>query len=583
VLSEPIDVNHIARLNAADDLTLIDDDSKAMFRYQLLSQVQVLGRPIHEVVQAFGTNYSFYHRAEQRYRVDGVLGLKDRAAGRPLGAASVATAVLQERIQTIKKSPEFKKAGCRRVTRRLRELYPDDPVSERTVSRVMGQLKLARPRRRHVEEADGDDHPQAPITVTVDHQDQVVTRHGAAFVMVPYLEQVLTPLVDDLMPSRSLGLPPAQLAWLYGFERLVGGQNIHRQREQQDPASVFAANLDRYPVEATLQQALHLAPDLNTQHQIALRQGQRYQAWGLVQGKCLAIDPHMIAYYTDRKIPCGWHSLRQKRLPGFRPHYVHDLDTDAPFYVHLFPANDRRSQRLPELLDQLAHVLGPGKPAELYFDSEFASVDTALQLDKRGIKFCFPLGEQCNLPALRAKLSYEPYDERRLIGQSTFHYGRFPKALVLIDVWAPDKKKRPHYSYASNHWDLKAIEIVNRFRLHWRVENMLKDDKYGLATDHLPGGQPEKVMAHLLICMALHDALILFQRDLGAHHHKAQIATLQNRFFNRLAHLNRQVHRLVIQFLERFRGQSLLGSVMTRFAERTFVSLGHRSIEMAFI
>ena len=112
---------------------------------------------------------------------------------------------------------------------------------------------------------------------------------------------------------------------------------------------------------------------------------------------------------------------------------------------------------------------------------------------------------------------------------------------------------------------------------------MLKDDKYGLATDHLPGGQSEKVMAHLLICMALHNALILFQRDLGLQHQKAQIATLQNRFFNRLAHLNRQVHRLAIQFLERFRGQSLLGSVMTRFAERTFVSLGHRSIEMAFI
>jgi hypothetical protein len=583
VLSEPIDVSRIAKLDPADDLALIADDPRAMLRYQLLSQVEVLGRPIHEVIQAFGTNYSFYHRAEQRYRDGGVLDLEDRPAGRPVGTVSVATPVLKERIRAIKESPEFKEAGCRRVTRRLRKLYPDDPVSERTVSRVMGQLKLARPRRHHTQGGDEGGHPQVPITVTVDHQNQVVTRHGAAFVMVPYLEQVLNPLVDELMPSRSLGLPPAQLAWLYGFERLVGGQNIHRQWEQQDPASVFAANLGHYPVEATLHQALHLAPDLDTQHQIALRQGQRYQAWGLVQGKCLAIDPHMIVYYTDRKIPCGWHSLRQKRLPGFRPHYVHDLDTDAPFYVHLFPANDRRSQRLPELLDQLAHILGPGKPEELYFDSEFASANTALLLDKQDIKFCFPLGEQRNLPALRAKLDYEPYDERRLIGQTTFHYGCFPKPLILIDVWAPDKKKRPHYSYASNHWDLRAIEIVSRFRLHWRVENMLKDDKYGLATDHLPGGQPEKVMAHLLICMALHDALILFQRDLGAHHHKAQIATLQNRFFDRLAHLHREAHRLAVQFLERFRGQSLLESLMTRFAQRTFVSLGHRSIEMAFI
>ena len=212
MLNESVNVSHIAKLDAADDLTLIADDAKAVFRYQLLSQVQVLGRPIHEVVQVFDTNYSFYHRAEQRYRAAGVLGLKDQSAGRPPGAASAAIAVLKERIQTIKRSPEFKKAGCRRVTRRLQELYPDDPVSERTVSRVMGQLKLARPRHRHDEEEDGGDHPQSSITVTVDHQDQVVTRHGAAFAMVPYLEQVLTPLVNDLMPRLSSRRAVSRLA-----------------------------------------------------------------------------------------------------------------------------------------------------------------------------------------------------------------------------------------------------------------------------------------------------------------------------------------------------------------------------------
>jgi len=82
VLSKSTDVGCIAKLDPTDDLTLIADDPKAMLRYQLLSQVKVLGQPIHEAVQAFGTNYSFYHRAEQKYRDDGVLGLKDRPAGR---------------------------------------------------------------------------------------------------------------------------------------------------------------------------------------------------------------------------------------------------------------------------------------------------------------------------------------------------------------------------------------------------------------------------------------------------------------------------------------------------------------------
>lgn len=321
---------------------------------------------------------------------------------------------------------------------------------------------------------------------------------------------VLAQFIDDLgicealqvyAPKRGEGGEITNLVLLNVCRILAGYETVGHPNGNSDRSVAIAAGLGVFPGKTALYDGF---VDLKFEHLQALRNdvAARARDLGLIRGERIAQDFHFKEFYGNQpeaeEIGKGPNSSGDI-CPGFRPHVIWDLDTDVLINIAFCNGSSRATRIVREFCEKnLYPILGRDAIREIYMDSEYTSfpvidyfvVDEFSQVD---VIMCLKRNKRVDqlMREVVCDAQWEDFGKEYEITGKRFDLKTLPKVLHL--VVKRNKKTGDVRCFGTTFQDLSDLEVLERYRLRWPIENGLKDLIHSYFIDHILGKDPEKI------------------------------------------------------------------------------------------
>jgi hypothetical protein len=355
---------------------------------------------------------------------------------------------------------------------------------------------------------------------------------------------LLAPFVNDLGiiqafetygPLRLRGKDMSNLALLNIMRILAGYRQINHLSNNRDRSVALASGIGIFgshskfyenTIEFKFDHLNNLRCDLVA----------RAKELAIIEGKKIAFDFHFKEFYGSHAEENGIGHGPDKSgrlVPGFRPHVVWDLAENVIINMAYYQGAARSPSIIREFCEQnVFPVLDKKAIEEIYMDSEYTK-ESDLQYFKvhecknSDVYICLKQNKQIQkliAPALLEMKGWEEHeknDERKMISVVLPKTGLPLKIVILRDRLEKDHIR----CFGTTKETIEDMELLNKYRYRWNIENGLKDLVYSYFADEMFGHDPEKIEFEFYCIMTARLAYEHFLKTLGGQYLKKDDGT----------------------------------------------------------
>ncbi|MBC8553589.1 MAG: transposase [Candidatus Brocadiales bacterium] len=372
--------------------------------------------------------------------------------------------------------------------------------------------------------------------------------------MAPFVSNLgIVQALELYGPKKLRGKELTDLVILNIMRILAGYRRINHLSNYRDRSVAFASGIGLFGsssrfYEKTTEFKFDQLHDLRCD--LVLR-GKEIE---LIQGMKVAFDFHFKKFFGSNSAEKGIGKGPDKAgnmVPGLRPHIAWDLATNVIINIAYYHGGVRAPSITKTFCEQnIFPMLDPLAIEEIYMDSEYTKeadihyfkeirctngdVYICLRKNRQIINFITPA-----LNDIDGWENHDSDDERKAI---TVTLPKTGLPLVIVILRKKDRKPKDDGNvrcFGCTDTKQSSLNILNKYRYRWIIENGLKDLVYSYFADEMYGYDPEKVEFEFYCIMAARLAYESFLKTLGGESYNKQdgnkinLGTMRNLLFER--------------------------------------------------
>ena len=215
------------------------------------------------------------------------------------------------------------------------------------------------------------------------------------FLFAPLIQNLkLCELVGGLGLTKKGGYSLFHYLLLDVNRKLLGVENINQLDTITDPSLALASGLVQLPAASTTHKNLFRFDEPSV-FKLMENLSRRAVDLGLVMGRKIAIDFHIIEYYGKNQLRLarwgkGPHTGKNRMVPGNRVLLAYDVETRCPVIAWRFNGKDRGKAIIGDFFeDVLDRGLGIYRCETVLMDAEFPSLEVIEYFERRQVRFIF--------------------------------------------------------------------------------------------------------------------------------------------------------------------------------------------------
>ena len=369
---------------------------------------------------------------------------------------------------------------------------------------------------------------------------------------------LLAPFVNDLGivqamesygPPRLRGKELSNLSLLNVFRILGGYRRINHLSDNRDRSVALASGLGMFGSRSRYYEDT-LEFKFDQIHSLRCDLISRAKELDLIQGQKIAFDFHFKKFFGRHSKEKGFGKGPDKAgnlVPGFRPHVTWDLVTNTILSMNYYHGGIRAPGIMEQYCEeQIFPLFDPKAIQEIYMDSEYTK-ESSLQYFKQercpngDVFICLKKNKQIKKliePALSSGNGWEKRDEQDEVKSIdvTLPKTRLPLRIVILKDLETGKNIR---CFGTTNIQLSPMDMLEKYRYRWLIENGLKDLVYSYFLDEIYGSDPQKIEFEFYCAMVARLTYEYFLKDLGGEHfnhqdgNKTTLQRMRNLFFEK--------------------------------------------------
>jgi hypothetical protein len=391
------------------------------------------------------------------------------------------------------------------------------------------------------------------------------TRLGGLFLLVPFILQARLERFSTLLwpVIKQKGMQPIQVLLLLIFSSLGGLKSINKLSCCQDIGLAVLAGLPKLPTPASMHQFLNqIKPGQLLKTKLSFARALRKM--GMLPGRIINIDMHVIEYFGKEKLPKGHHGTKNKPVRCWCSLNAQDQETMNPIYQEVFLSHLNPIELLPGFIKKIREIIGQVAYFTIVFDRGFfkGALFQELQSMQRVRFITLAKGYKKIIEQLEAipATHFKELCNGKAVVDTFLHITDCDSPLRTIVIKLLDTGKL--IGILTNDQKTPDSELILRYARRWRIENLFKDTSSFLHLNHLPGLDQVKIDALLTIKFIAYSLFNQLRNQLGGRFHSMTPETIFDNLFNKKAHIQLIGERLTVRFsyfpgqetiIERFR------------------------------
>lgn len=375
---------------------------------------------------------------------------------------------------------------------------------------------------------------------------------------------VLAPFINDLGviqafetygPAKLRGKEITNLALLNVFRILSGYRRINHLSNNRDRSVALASGVGLFGSSSKFYEDT-IEFKFEQLHKMRLDVVARAKELGILEGLAVGFDFHFKEFYGSNAQEKGIGKGPNKSgdfVPGFRPHVAWDLAKNVIMSIAYYQGSVRSSTIIRQFCEQnIFPIFDCRAIEEIYMDSEYTKegdfhyfkevtcqngdIYVCLKRNKQIKKFIEPcLKEVENWFSLRQSDDNNNTDEYKSINV-ILPKSKLPLSIVILR----DRRTKGNIRcFGTTDTNLPALELLQKYRYRWIVENGLKDLVSSYFIDEIYGQDPERIEFEFYCVMVARLAYEYFLQQLGGKYlnkedgNKFTLSSMRNLLFEK--------------------------------------------------